>query len=64
MSVVQVGIMRMAMPQWLMPVPVRMRLRHQPVMTVLMMQVMYMAVLVLKRPMLVFVIMPFGQVHP
>ena len=45
--VMQVGIMRMAMPQRLMPMPVRMRLRHQTVVTVLMMQVMDVAVLVL-----------------
>ena len=41
-----------------------MRLRHRSVVAVPMMRIMDVAVLVLERLVLVFVIMPFGQVHP
>lgn len=64
MSVVKVGVMGMAVTQQLMAMPVRMRLRHRSVVAVPMMRIMDVTVLVLKRLVLVFVIMPFGQVHP
>ena len=62
-SVMQVGVMRMTVPQRLMAVPVRMRLRHGAVVTVLVVQVMDVAVLVLERVVFVFVIVTFGEMH-
>ena len=60
----QVGVMQMAVPEGRMHMPVRMRLGHRPVVAVPMVQVVNVGVLVLQRVVLVFVIMPFGQVHP
>jgi hypothetical protein len=60
-SVMQVRVMQMAAPQRLMPVPVRMQLRHRPVMTLPVVQVMDMAVLMLER--VVFVIVTTDPFH-
>jgi hypothetical protein len=63
-SVMQVGVMRMGVAQWPMPVPMRVRIRHRSVMRVLMVRVVPMAVLMLERFVLVLVLMAFGEVHP
>jgi len=60
----QVGIMRMGVAQRLMPMPMRMRVRHRSVMRVLMVRVVPMAVLVFDRLVLMLVLMAFGEVHP
>ena len=60
----QVGVMRMGVAQRLMPVPMRMRLRHRSLMRVLMVPVVLMAVLVFDRLVLMLVLMALGQVHP
>ena len=62
--VMQVGVMRMRVPQGRMPMPVGMRLRHRPVMRVPMVRVMFVAVLVFERLVLMFVIVAFGEMHP
>jgi hypothetical protein len=55
--------MRMTVPQRLMAVPVRMRLRHRPVVSILVVQVMDVAVLVLERVVVVFVIVTTNPFH-
>src|SRR4051794_22750645 len=64
-TVVQVGIVRMFMPQRLMAVPVGMRLRRaQSFMRVLMVLVMHMSVLMFQKLMLMFMLVPFRKVQP
>src|ERR1700734_1255974 len=60
----QVRVVRMPVPQPVMPVPVRMRLAHRPLVGMLMMMVVDMAVLVLDRFVRVVVLMVFGQMQP
>ena len=57
----QVGVVEMFVPQRLMAVPVRMRLRHRPVVTLPVVQVMDMAALMLER--VVFVIVTTDPFH-
>jgi len=45
-TVMQIGVVRVRVPQWRMPVPVRVRLRHRPFVRVLVVPVMPVAVLV------------------
>jgi hypothetical protein len=59
-AVMQIRVMRMAVPQRRMHMPVRMRLGHRPVMAVPMVQVVNVGVLVPQRLVLVFVVMAFG----
>ncbi len=54
----------MGMGHWFMPVPVRMRFDDGPVMLVLVMLIMEMAMLMFERIVLVFVLMPFCDMHP
>ena len=56
--------MRVPVPKRLMPVPVGMRLRHRPFVSVAMMVVVDMGVLVLDRLMRMVMGMPFGQMKP
>jgi hypothetical protein len=64
MAMVEVRIVRMSVPEPLMPVPMRMRLRHRSVMGVLVMFVVDVPVLVFDRLVRVFVTVPFGQMKP
>ncbi len=61
MAVMEIGVVRMPVPQRLMPVPVRMRLGHRPFVGVAMMVVVDMGMLVLDRLMPMVMGMPFGQ---
>lgn len=45
-------------------VPVRMRLDDRPIVLVLVMLVMGMAAFMFERVVLVFMLMPFGKMHP
>ena len=56
--------MRMPVPKRLMPVPVRMRLRHRPFVGMLMVFVVDMAMFVLDRLVRMVMAMPFGQMEP
>jgi hypothetical protein len=62
--VMQIGVVRVRVPQWRMPVPMRVRLRNPPLMCVLVVPVMPVAVLVFQRLMLMPMVMTFGEVHP
>jgi hypothetical protein len=55
MPMVKIRIVGMRVPQRLVPVPMRMRLSHRPIVPMLMMLVMHMAVLVFEG--FVFVLM-------
>ncbi len=59
-AVVQVGIMRVLVPQGLVAMQVGMRLGHRPVMLMLVMAVMNVTVIVLDFLMRVFVLVVFG----
>jgi hypothetical protein len=61
---VEVGIVRMPVPQRLVPMPVRMRFDHSTVVAVLMMFVVHVPVLMLQRLMYVSVAVPLGEVEP
>ena len=63
-AMVDVGIVRMPVPKRLMPVPVRMRLRHRPFVGMAMMVVVDMGMLVLDRLMRVVMRVPLGQMKP
>ncbi len=66
MAVMQVGIVRMPMRQWRMPVPVRVRLawwRVRPV-PVLMMLVVIMPMLMFHAVMAMRMVVPLGQMQP
>ena len=54
----------MPVPKRLMPVPVRMRLRHRSFVSMAMMFVVDVAVLVLDRLVRVVMAVPFGQMKP
>ncbi len=54
----------MGMDHWFMPVPVRMRFDDWPIMLVLVILIMEMAMLMFERVVLVFVLMPFSEMHP
>jgi hypothetical protein len=64
MPVMQVGIVGVLVPQGLVPVRVRVRLCHRPLMAMGVVLVMGMAVLVLQRLVGVLVLVPFRQVQP
>ena len=64
MAMVDVRVMRMLVSQRFMPVPVRMRLGHRPLVHMAMMVVVDVAVLMLDRLMRVVVLMAFGQMQP
>jgi len=64
MAMVDVRVMRMPVPKRFMPVPVRMRLGHRPVVDMAMMVVVDVAVLVLDRLVCMVMGMPFGQMQP
>lgn len=63
-SMMQVGVMRVLVPHGCMPMPVRMRLGHWPVMVMLVVLVMNMNVVMLQGLMIVLMVMPFGQMKP
>lgn len=63
-AMVEVGIMRMTVAKTLMPVPVRVRLRHWPVVDMSMVDVVNMAVFVLDRRMGVVMAVPLGEMKP
>ncbi len=63
-AVVQVGIVRVLVPQRFVAMPVRVRLAYGTIVLVLMMLVMDVAVLVLQRFMLVPMGVPLGQMEP
>ncbi len=60
----KIGIVRMPVPERLMPVPVRMRLACRGFVAVLMMVVVHMTVLVLDRLVRGVVLVAFGQMQP
>jgi len=64
MAVVQVGIVRMSVPQPLMAMPMRMGFDDRSVMLVLMVLVMDMAVLMFERFMNMRMLVPLGKMHP
>lgn len=64
MAMVEVGVVRMLVPQRLMTVPVRMRLADRPVMDMLVVFVVDMGMLVFAHLVSMFVVMTFGQVQP
>ena len=64
MAMVKVGVVRMLVPKPLMPVPMRMRLRHRSVMGVLVMFVVDVPVFVLDRLVRMFMAVSFGQMKP
>ena len=64
MPVMQIGIVRMRMVQGFMTVPVRMRLRHWPIMEMLVMVVMCMTVFMFQPVVLVFVLMTLREMKP
>ena len=63
-AVMKVWIVRMPVPESVMPVPVRMRLGDHAFVGVLMMWIVDMAVFVLDRLVRVVVLMAFGQMQP
>ena len=63
-AMMQVRIMGMGVVQRLMPVPMRMWLRHDALMRMLVVLIMHVAVLVFQRAMLVFVHMAFREMQP
>ena len=63
-AVMKVRVVRMPVPERLMPVPVCMRLGHCAFVAVLMMRVVDVAVLVLGRLVRVVMLMAFGQMQP
>lgn len=64
MSVVQIGTVRMAVAEWHVPMQVRVRLRHRPAMSVLMMLIVNVSVLVLQPLVGMLVAVALGQVQP
>jgi hypothetical protein len=64
MLVVQVRVVDMGMTCRLVPMPMRVGLRHWFIMFVIMMLVMDMAMFMLQRVMLVFMAMAFCQMQP
>ncbi len=60
---VQVGVVRMGVPQRRVPVPVRMGLHHRPVVMVLMVFIVDVDVLVLQHPVDMLVLVPFREVQ-
>ena len=63
-AVMKVRIVRMSVPEPVMPVPVGMRLGDHAFVGVLMMWIVDMAVFVLDRLVRVVVLMAFGQMQP
>ncbi len=64
MAVVKVGVVRMPVPKPLMPVPMRVRLHHGPVVDVLVVIVMDVPVFVLDRVVRMFVNVSLGEMQP
>ena len=64
MAVMEIGVVRMPVPQRLMPVPVGLRLRHRAFVGVAMMVVVDMGMLVLDRLMRMVMGMLLGQMKP
>jgi hypothetical protein len=64
MPMMQIGIVRVTVPQWFVVVPVRMRLAHRPVVPMLMVLVMSVVMFMFERIMLVLVVVALSQVHP
>lgn len=64
MAMVQVRVMRMLVPQGLVPMHVGVRLAHGPFMLMLVVAVMHMAVVVLDLLMNVLMLVALGEVQP
>jgi hypothetical protein len=64
MAVMEVRIVWMLVAHGLVPMRMRMRLCHRPVMRMLVMRIMHVAVLVLNRLMNMLMVMAFGKVKP
>ena len=64
MAMVEVGVVRMPVPEPFMPVPMRMRLCHRPFVGVLVMFVVDVPVFVLDRLVRMFMAVSFGQMKP
>ena len=62
-AVVKVGIVRVLVPHRFMPVPVRVGFCHRAIVAVLVVLVMGMGMIVLERFMVMFVVVPFGQMQ-
>ena len=63
-AMMEVRVVRMPVPEPVMPMPVRMRLGRRPLVGVLMMLVVDMPVFVLDRLVRMVVLMAFGQMQP
>jgi hypothetical protein len=64
MPMMQIGVVRVRMVEGFMTVPVRMRLRHWPIMGMLVMVVMCMTVFVFQPIVPVFVLMALREMKP
>ena len=64
MAMMQIGIMRVFVPQGGVAVPVRMRLADRAIMVMLMVLVMHMRMFVLQRFVDVLMVMAFGKMQP
>ena len=64
MPVMQIGIMRVRMAQRRVPMGVRMRLRHRPIVCVPVVFIVHMAVFVFERLVLMFMGVALGEMHP
>ncbi len=60
----QVRVMRVLVPHWLVLMPVRVRFGYGAVVVVLVMIVVDVTVLVFQRVMKMLVLVPFGKVEP
>ena len=63
-SMMEIRIVRMLMPNRLVPVPMGMRFCHRRLMSMLMMFVVPVAMLMFQNVVLMFMLMPFGKMQP
>jgi hypothetical protein len=61
---VEIGVVRVPVPDEFMPVPMRMGFRHRAFVRVSMMLIVHMTVFVLERLVLMLVAVPFGEMEP
>lgn len=64
MPTMEIRIVRVLMPNRLVPMPMGMRLYYRHVMSVLMMFVVNVAMLMFQNVVLMFMLMPFGKMQP
>jgi hypothetical protein len=61
---VEIGVVRVPVPDKFMPGPMRMRFRYRPFVRVSMMLIVYMPEFVVERLVLMLVAVPFGEMKP